>query len=144
MECWASILGDCGEGQSGEHYISDGIFDGEAITVRGFPWCREPLKMGIGSARSKILCSKHNWALSPFDGEAAKLSKFILENLHLQPLAARRKCMNGIFLEKWALKTFFNLGYLRGFHGGEQPNRFNPPEGLVRYLYCNEPIADGV
>jgi len=33
LECGASILGDCGRGKSGEHYITDGIFDDESVIV---------------------------------------------------------------------------------------------------------------
>jgi len=141
MECWASTLGDCCEGKSGEHYISKGVFGGETIAVRGFPWCPdEPCTIGISSAVANMLCGKHNSALSQFDDEATKLAAFLKE----KPLAAVSVRLNGVLLEKWALKTFFNLGYLRGFHGCKQVNPFQPPEGLVRYLYCNEPVADGI
>jgi len=142
--CWASVIGDCGEGKSREHYISDGIFDGETVTAFGLPWCRDkPMTIGMRSAVAKILCGKHNSDLSEFDAEAAKLSKFLVRNVRDDPLTEASIALNGRHLEKWALKTFFNLGYIRGLHR-EQPNRIDPPPHLVRHLFCNEPVAEGI
>lgn len=144
LDCWASILEDCGRGKSREHYISDGIFDGESVTAFGLPWCRDdPVTIGMRSAVAKILCGKHNSALSQFDAEAAKLSKFLVTNVLDQPLAEAAVSLNGRHFEKWALKTFFNLGYIRGLHRG-QPNRLDPPAHLVRHIFLDEPIPDGV
>lgn len=143
FDCWASILGACARGESREHYISDGIFDGESVTAVGLPWCRdEPVTIGMKSAVAKILCGKHNSALSEFDSEAAKLSRFLVNNVLDEPLTESTISLNGRLLEKWALKTFFNLGYIRGLHR-EQPNRLDPPAHLVRHLFSNEPVADG-
>jgi len=144
LDCWASLLKDCGKGNSREHYISDGIFDGHPVTAFGLPWCRDkPVTIGMRSAVAKILCGKHNSGLSEFDAEAAKLSKFLVTNVLDDPLAQASISLNGRHLEKWALKTFFNLGYIRGLHR-EQPNRIDPPPHLVRHLFLNESVADGV
>lgn len=144
FDCWASILENCARGKSREHYISDGIFDSESVTAFGLPGCRDqPITMGMRSAVAKILCGKHNSALSEFDAEAAKLSKFLVSNVLDKPLAEGALCLNGKRLEKWALKTFINLGYIRGLHRG-QPNRLDPPAHIVRYIFLDEPVADGV
>lgn len=142
--CWASVLRDCARGSSREHYISDGIFDGQQVTAIGLSWCRHvPMTIGLKSAVAKILCGKHNSALSPFDTEAGKLSRFLQTNILHHPLEEGTISLNGSLLEKWALKTFLNLGYIRGLHR-EQPNRLEPRPDLVRYIYENAPIADGV
>jgi hypothetical protein len=144
FDCWASTLGNCAKGKSREHYISDGIFDGETVTAVGLPWCRhEPATIGMRSAVAKILCGKHNSALSEFDAEAAKLSKFLATNVLDEPLKESAISLDGARLEKWALKTFFNLGFIRALHR-EQPNRLDPPANLVRYLFNDEPVTDGV
>jgi hypothetical protein len=143
-ECWASVLEDCANGASREHYISDGIFDGHSVTAVGLPWCRdEPVTIGIRSAVAKILCRRHNSALSPFDAEAARLSQFLATNVLDEPLAESTIRVSGSAIEKWALKTFFNLGYLRGLHR-EQPNRLDPPVHLLQYLYRNALVPEGV
>jgi len=144
IDCWATMLGECGRGRSREHYISDGIFDGELVTAVGLPWCREePVTIGLKRAVAKILCAKHNAALSGFDAEAAKLSRFLQTNVLDQPLVESTIALQGSLLEKWAIKTFLNLGYIRGLHR-EQPNRLYPPPQLVRYIFQSGPVADGV
>jgi hypothetical protein len=142
--CWASSLGDCADGMSREHYFSDRIFDGELVTAIGLPWCRdEPKVIGMASAVAKILCARHNSQLSNFDKEAAKLSRFLSVRVYGDETAEQAITLDGIAIEKWALKTFFNLGFIRALHR-EQPNPITPPADLVRYLYRDGPIADGV
>ncbi len=144
FDCWASILEDCARGASREHYISDGIFDGESVTAVGLPWCRDkPVTIGLKRAVAKVLCGKHNSALSEFDAEAAKLSRFLATNVLDQPLTESAITLQGRLLEKWALKTFLNLGYIRGLHR-EQPNRLESPLEIVRYIFHNAPVAEGI
>ncbi|HEY8100085.1 MAG TPA: hypothetical protein VIF82_04985 [Burkholderiaceae bacterium] len=129
---------------SREHYVSDGIFDGESITAIGLSWCRhDPCTIPLKGAVAKILCAKHNSALSDFDNEAAKLSKFIMYDVYLQPSTESVIRLQGKLLEKWALKTFINLGYLRALHR-EQPNSIEPPDLLVQYIYCDGNIPEGI
>jgi hypothetical protein len=142
MNCWAASLGNCAGGTSGEHYVSDGVLDSESVTVIGLPWCRDvPKTIGLKSAVAHILCSKHNSDLSQFDSEASKLSKFLVKSFR-DPHQDHAISLNGYLFEKWALKTFLNLGYLRALHR-EQPNSLVPPESLVRYIYNGESIPDG-
>lgn len=73
MECWAATLGTCAGGSSREHYITDGVFEGEMINAFGLPWCSdEPLSIELAAATARILCKRHNKALSDFDNEASK------------------------------------------------------------------------
>lgn len=114
------------------------------ITAFGLPWCKEePVAIGLSSAVAHILCGRHNSQLSPFDSEAAQLSRFLAQHVCHEPLAEGAIRLNGPRLEKWALKTLFNLGYVRGLHHG-QATRLDPPEHLVRYIYREEPVAHGV
>ncbi len=39
--CWAHPLGGCAGGLSGEHIVTESLWLGEEIGVRGLPWCRE-------------------------------------------------------------------------------------------------------
>ena len=99
LDCWASTLQDCARGKSREHYISDGIFDGESVTAVGLPWCRhEPITIGMKSAVARILCGKHNSDLSEFDAEAAKLSRFLVTNVLDEPLTESAITLSGIRL----------------------------------------------
>jgi len=144
LECWASCLGDCGQGPSGEHYVGDGIFDHRIINVFGLPWCKDrPVKIGLGNAVSKILCRTHNSALSTYDDEAAKLSRFLSNNILLSPLGNAEVTLNGVLLEKWSLKTLVNLGYIGAL---DHPAfaRVELQDTLVRYLFRDIELKDGV
>jgi hypothetical protein len=143
VECWASSCGTCGGGASREHYISDGIFDGESITAFGLSWCKvAPVSIGLASATAKILCKRHNEALSDFDAEASRLSRFIALNVVDEPTLAAETNLDGRLLEKWALKTLFNLGYV-GALDPESSTRFTPPPDLVQKLFTGDAVDDG-
>jgi hypothetical protein len=124
-------------------YISAGVINDVSVTVFGFPWCRDkPRTIGLNSAVANVLCTGHNSALSDLDNEAGRFSKFLIE-AYLQPQGYHAITLNGWLLERWALKTFVNLGYVQKLHRG-QPNMIEPPEWLVRYIFRNESIPDGI
>jgi len=137
-------LGDCAGGVSREHPITDGIFDGEIITVFGLSWCKtEPKTIGLSAAVAKVLCRRHNSALSPYDSKASKLSRFLAANLVEQPMEASEIKLDGWLLEKWALKTFTNLGYI----GALDPHnhaQLEPRKDIVEYLFRGASVADGI
>jgi len=144
MECWAAILGDCSGGMSGEHYISKGIFDGDAVTAFGLSWCKSaPKQIPLGTATANILCSHHNQSLATFDAEASRLSRFLSEQIRDLPLESADLRIIGPDLEKWALKTFVNLGYLGALDqvGGI---RIKPDDFVVRHIFQNAPLPRGV
>ncbi len=135
MECWASSLKNCGGGTSREHYISDGILDGRVVSAFGLEWCKDaPKTIGVARATAKILCKTHNEALSAFDAEAAKFSRFLTENLMDDPLKADTITLSGTLLEKWALKTCLNLGFM-GALDPETHIRIVPDAALVRAVF---------
>jgi hypothetical protein len=141
VDCWASCVDGCGGGQSREHYISDGIYDGETITAFGLPWCKDaPLTIGVSAAVAKILCKDHNSALSNFDSEASRLSLFLKKNILNEPLQSNSIRLNGQHLEKWTLKTMLNLGYVGALEPGVS---IIPPESLVRILFSDANLAEG-
>ena len=144
MECWASTIGGCSGGSSKEHYVSGGIFDHTVVSVFGLPWCKDqPASVGLNNAVSKILCQTHNSQLSPFDSEASKLSRFLSSNVLEDPLKNDSITIDGIMLEKWFIKTMVNLGYLGAM---DQPkySRIVPEEAIVRYLFKNTNMHDGI
>ena len=144
MDCWASTLGDCASGQSGEHLISDGIFDGEVITAFGLPWCKDqPKSIGLASAVANILCRHHNSALSQYDAEAGRLSRFLSKNVIEEPLVSTRISLNGVLLEKWPLKTLTNRGYI----GALDPHnhaQLLPRRDIIECLFRGASMPDGM
>lgn len=140
--CWARCLGNCGGGVSREHYISASIFDDEWITVEGFDWCRnKPVRISLASAASKMLCRRHNQALSDCDAEASKLSRFMSKNLRDDPLAEGSINLSGRLLERWALKTLFNFG--RQLARRSNTTALDPPKELVEAAFGLVSLPDG-
>lgn len=141
MNCWASCLGNCTDIRSGEHYVSAGIFrdNTKAVLVSGLKWMNtESQAIGLPRAVAKILCSEHNNSLSEFDNEACKLSEF-LRKIKINPLKKYSIEINGKYIEKWAIKIFYNLGVLGAFN-----ETILPQDNLVRYIYCDSEIDSGV
>jgi len=120
--CWASSLGDCKGGITGEHTVSQGLFDTNEIMVQGFPWCADaPKKIGLASLVANILCKRHNNALSELDSaaknafdvfrEAVRLNN-VREKLKRPPMwSIQRYTIDGPHLERWLAKTLINISF---------------------------------
>jgi hypothetical protein len=120
--CWAVSLGDCCQKISREHTVSQALFNTEKIMVQGFPWClNEPKAIGLASLVAKILCEKHNNALSELDSaakdafdvfrEAVRLNH-VRQKLRRPPMwNIKRLAIDGPRLERWFLKTLINLSF---------------------------------
>src|ERR1035438_2904312 len=72
--CYARSLGRCSQQISREHYVSDKVLRvvslGEPsvlVSNLHFQQPNMPERKGIRSLVAKVLCSKHNSDLSPFD-----------------------------------------------------------------------------
>lgn len=85
--CYARASKDCSEDLTREHYISDDVLEsiswnGKAVLVRGAAWQPggEGKTVGVGSLSSRMLCGRHNRALSPLDKIAADYYRYALED----------------------------------------------------------------
>jgi hypothetical protein len=109
---------DCSRKISGEHYISRSILEQfPEISLTGLRWINpgESVSYGIDSLTSKILCTRHNSALSPLDTHAGK---FFHDLGIAQNRAANSEISKSTYflysgdaLEKWATKTLLGLFY---------------------------------
>jgi hypothetical protein len=120
--CWAACLGDCDKKISREHTVSECLFESDEIMVQGFPWCADkPKKIGLANLVAKILCKKHNSALSDVDAAAKNAFDAFRESVRLnnvrqrlkrQPMwNVKRLVIDGPRLERWFLKTLINLSF---------------------------------
>lgn len=142
-KCWASCLGKCGGGFSGEHYVSKAMFTGPSVVIKGLPWCKESKMVGINSAVGKILCRTHNSGLSPMDSEAAKLmqaihaqTKAYADNQNRRGTAAElHHTINARLIERWLLKTLLNFLFEGPFAIGTGDARGVPPSDLVEIAF---------
>lgn len=147
--CWASALGDCHPEQSREHLVSASLWGNGSINVVGFPWCRDkPKRVGVASLTAKVLCRRHNSALSPLDDAAKKAFAALADATELsnqrnlqrpRKWKVKRFELLGRPLERWFLKTTINLvvAYPGGMIWGLGNSASNPPEELIRIAYGN-------
>src|SRR5438552_3125619 len=72
--CYLSDDLDCSPDLSAEHPMSRAVLQeiGPTVRVGGVPWLPsgEQKNIGINNLKTRILCSRHNSALSPLDAEA--------------------------------------------------------------------------
>lgn len=108
--CYARALNDCSEQISKEHYLSRGVLRelagaGPTNTVRmsgmGLPEGDLPPDQ-VGQA--KILCGRHNSALSALDTAGARLFRALREGIKTIPAFAYRS-FSGVDVERWLLKV---------------------------------------
>jgi hypothetical protein len=144
--CWASCLGDCSDKISREHLISRSLFLYDAVQVEGFPWCvGKTVEIGISSLTRKILCERHNNALSPLDDSAGHAFETLRQMTQLGNVRSRLKpkfwsvntfTVDGRMLERWFLKTLINLTIEGDYPiGRDALVAGHPSERLVRIAF---------
>ena len=113
--CYLASSLNCGGGLSREHYISRALIDQRDVFVRGMPWQKaEVQRLSPDSLTAKILCRRHNSALSPLDAHAQRLFLGIEEaSHHASKRSLSRKpqffMTSGDAVELWAMKTLAGL-----------------------------------
>lgn len=122
-KCWANGHGECSNKISREHLISSGIFEDQNILIGGDPWCQgSERKISVASLTAKILCTKHNSAISPLDEEginAVRLfEQFFPDNMKSNHKAPFKDVINGHLFERWLLKTAINNSVKSDLHIG--------------------------
>ena len=107
---------------TGEHTVSEALFDTNEIMVQGFSWClNAPKKIGLASLVANILCKKHNNRLSELDSAAKNAFDVFRQAVHLNHVRQKLKrqpawnvkrfAIDGPRLERWFLKTLINIGF---------------------------------
>jgi len=153
MQCWAACLGDCGDVASQEHVISKCLYPDQAITVQGFPWCRDaPKDVRIEKLTQQILCKRHNEQLGTDVDWASKHSIETLGRafellIVRQKLRSRRWTVqyfetDMLLLERWCLKTLINTNHQGGlkYTDGSEPD--SPPAELVEFVFGKRRFTD--
>jgi hypothetical protein len=119
--CYLSHTNDCSRGITGEHYVSRTALEElsePVVAIDGVHWLApgEQRVIGINSLTAKILCGRHNSALSPLDDEGGQFLRTI-KSIHasLGKKSLSRKTLvsivSGEALEIWILKIACGLFY---------------------------------
>lgn len=148
-KCYASAIGECDRSLSREHCVSQAILksigDGYTVTVEGFrPWIGEnlPQKISVASFTAKVLCTRHNSALSPLDVVANRFFRRLSDahSAHHPAVYA----FNGHDIERWMLKCL--CGFMASgstAHNDVQIPKTSPPKGFLDVLYGLDTLPDG-
>jgi hypothetical protein len=119
--CYAGDLSDCSYTITREHYFSRNILSTMGSgRVSGFAWqSGETKELDFASLTSKILCDRHNSALSPLDAEAGELFMALGEIdaalADAAPAAPSKDySLNGADLERWLLKVLVGICHAKG------------------------------
>lgn len=118
-QCYLAETNGCSKKISKEHYISKSLLDqiekqNAKIDIAGLTWIpREQYKsVGKASLTSKMLCQKHNSALSPIDGAICEFTRAIsaidADFLNEQPEGLVCN-VDGRYVERWILKTLIGM-----------------------------------
>ena len=137
--CFARSLNDCCQKISREHYISESVFKlfrGNMVAVSGAHWVphSEEKLVSVASLTGKMLCTRHNSALSSLDTFAAKFFRFFTAEWSEDEVEVN--LIRGYDLERWILKMLCGLvasGIAR--YNGEPLSGWVPPEEWLEILF---------
>lgn len=135
--CWASCLGDCAEGMSDEHLISECLFPSGDIFVQGYSWCKDkPKAFRVERLVKRILCRSHNGRLSSMEAAAKRSVQTLMEAFDLfmtrdalrqRRWSIKRFDVDMLMLERLFVKTLINLNHVRGWQVGDDPTHPQTP-----------------
>jgi hypothetical protein len=144
---------DCSSKLTSEHWLSNSLLkDLEPLTVDGLHWHSGERSLRAKALGSKILCERHNRALSPLDEVAGEMFRVLrhfqadLRNVH-DPHGPEFALFDGETIERWLLKVFWGCvvsGTVRGHDGAsiELPDSI-PAEALAQVLFRGQHLPDG-
>lgn len=127
--CYAAPLQDCSNDISREHYLSKSILvqleQLGGLRISGTPWMPpgETRIVAPNALTAKVLCSRHNTALSPLDHMAARLFKAFDDSDAVGGAKDLLYLFSGHDVERWLLKVL--CGCL--FSGIFTPDHKNVP-----------------
>lgn len=143
--CYAHSLNDCSSHISKEHYFSKSIleiFSPSSIDVSNFAWLDKgkSKSLSINALSSKVLCERHNEALSPLDTLAKKFFSVALGKAGDQWAIV----LDGFELERWMLKLYCGClsSGLFTYQGKPLPKEL-PSTTLLETLFYRKPIPQG-
>lgn len=141
-KCYARALHDCSKTISGEHYISDGILqqisDEGQILVAGLPRTETGnfKQIAAKTLKPRILCTRHNEALSTLDTLASKFFRFLDDQSPQDNLLF----VNGDEFERWMLKVLCGLAASGSLIFDNQKIKdWEPPSSWLEILFGSAP-----
>ena len=113
-QCYLHPTYDCSETLENEHYVTATVLRtiGSTLRVSGFSWVKESISRDIPVEQftARVLCSRHNRALSPIDTQGGRFVRWIRDFCNSStPPSRARVLFSGHDVERWCPKTFLGL-----------------------------------
>jgi hypothetical protein len=127
-----------------EHFISKSVMSifwdsKEQIILEGPTWLtgEENRQVSINSLGSKVLCERHNKALSNID----EIGKLFFQYILAENVQSRFLMINGGELERWMLKVL--CGYISSGNLLSDLKQWQPPNHWLQVLFGSDVIPNG-
>jgi hypothetical protein len=145
--CYADRLSDCGPKLSREHYISESLLHvlntNAGLRVSGLNWQDgQEMTLPPSALAARILCDRHNSALSPLDAIAVRLFHAFTEVAVAGSGRRELILFCGHDIERWLLKTLCGLAY-SGNLGVDSGIDISIPDWWLAILFGQANFADG-
>jgi len=147
-------LADCSPDISREHYVSHGLLkllsiEGK-VTIDGFPWQNAGAvgRFPPATLTGKILCGRHNLALSALDAVASRLFERI-DRFHRELVDSTTRhqtrffLFNGHDIERWMLKTLCGAVVSGNAEIRTGESNWKPPLEWFEILFGEDPFPPG-
>jgi len=136
--CYAAELHDCSPSISREHYITEALLHyinrGGGLQVSGFPWMKsETMSLPPNALAAKVLCERHNTALSPLDDIAVRMFRSFDEKDAIGS-GKHRFLFSGHDIERWLLKSMCGLAQARSLPTDKECS-LRIPEHWLKILF---------
>ncbi len=141
--CYARSLNDCSPTISREHYISEGVlklYGKKTALAKGMKWIPKgnQKEIAINSLTGKVLCNRHNHALSLLDTTAIQFFKFFTK-----PWDGEKDdilLLSGFELERWMLKMLCGIVASGNATFEKTTEKWQPPQNWLRIMYGTDKI----
>jgi hypothetical protein len=145
--CYAKCLADCDKKRSREHFVSRSLLNylsqNNGLRVGGFRWIKgEDQVLSPNALASKMLCKRHNSALSQLDAIAIRLFKAFDEDGVSGSGQQLIHLFSGHDIERWLLKILCGLAFSKNIQleGDVDPSI---PDFWLRVLFGEAAFPDG-
>ncbi len=135
-KCYARQLNDCSHSMSKEHFVSEAVLnlirlENKQLKISGPVWLdrNEERRISIESISSKILCKRHNQALSGLDIIGMKFFRFLLQENYSEEYLM----INGDEVERWMLKLL--CGQISSGWSSSEYRNWQPPKEWLEILF---------
>jgi len=141
-------LKDCSNALSREHFISHGILKGlshnGSVKINGFKWQMDgaPQEIPTPTLASRILCKRHNEALSGLDAMALRLFQKIDDAVRQKQREDRVFLFDGSDFERWLLKTLCGAVFSRNAHTRGVSADWKPSSEWIGILFDGVPFPE--